>query len=113
MANYNEEQISGAQWQRCCSINITNPYKKPAHITMIEETVADVGGETYAKHAAGLSFPFDPDEVIEVLNPETGTPTGDAVSGADVYAYLYSLYIKRANERDAKALDADELPPAV
>lgn len=100
MANYKETSIIGAQWQRCRAIEINNPYKGSATITMHEEVVADLGGDTYTKPNNGMHFAFDPTEAIPLLDPTTDMPTGVTMTGMEIYAALYSLYIKRATERD-------------
>ncbi|MDD5028911.1 MAG: hypothetical protein PHH58_05310 [Rhodoferax sp.] len=110
--NYKESAITGQQWQRCNAVNISNAYKGVPHISFGEETVADVGGETYVKYAQGMSFAFDPSEVIELINPNNGEALGSSMTGAEIYTALYSLYVKRAVERDAAQAALPELPPS-
>lgn len=103
MPDYKETTVSGTQWQRCNGVVIANPYNAQPTVRLTEEIVAVVGGNTFVQSAQGLSFDFDPSEVIPLLDPQTGLATGSTTTGGDVYVALYSLYIKRATERDAAA----------
>lgn len=111
MPNYKQTPITGSQGQRCKAVDISNPYRGKPTITMHEEIVADVGGQSYIKPNNDIHFAFDPAEVIALLDPATSVPTGatttTTTTGAQVYAAIYSLYIKRAGERDAVVAQAD------
>lgn len=101
MADYKETTVSGTSWQRCNQVVINNPYGGTPSIRLGEEIVATLGGNTFIQSAPGLTFSFDPAEVIPLRNPATGDLIPDAsMTGMDVYVALYSLYIKKATERD-------------
>lgn len=56
-----------------------------------------------------LAMPFDPAASIAVINPETGEPTGDVVTQADVYAIIFSAYLAAANP-PPQPIDPEEQP---
>lgn len=100
MPDYKETNITGRQYQRCSGIFIDNPRGGAQTVSMQEEVVAIVGDKTFSKTAPGLSFAFDPDEIIELRDSETGELTGSTMTGREIYAAIYSIYIQRANARD-------------
>ena len=100
MGNYNESSVSGTKYQRCNQVIISNPYNGVPTITMQEELVATTD-IPFTKQLPGLTFGFYPSEVIPMINPITGDPIqGVSITGAEVYAAIYSYYIKKAIERD-------------
>lgn len=102
MANYNESNVAGTMYQRCKQVVINNPYAGTPMILMQEESVVLVGDEVIYKPLPGLSFAFDQNEVIPMINPVTGEAVdGATMTGGEVYAAIYSYYIKKATERDA------------
>lgn len=103
MPDYKETEVVGRQYQRCSGIFIDNPRGGTPTIRMQEELVALVGDNTFSQTAAGLAFAFDPAESIELIDPSSGQPTGQTTSGMALYVALYSLYLKKAHERDAAA----------
>lgn len=113
MPDYKEVNVEARKWQRCKTITIENPYQGQAAVHMAEEEMADIGGNLVARGVPGMSFPFNPQEIIQLRNPSTGEPSGATVSMAEVYAILWSLYIGKAIERDTPppvAPPADPLP---
>jgi len=99
MPNYKQSDVAGTQWQRCNQLWINNPYNEVPTINMCEEVVVQAGTEVFKQPTTGMSFPFDPTEVIPLLHPETGEVLGET-TGMDIYVALWSLYAKRAAERD-------------
>lgn len=102
MPDYKETAVTGKKWQRCNVVHIDNPYQAQPTVTFAEQEVAEVDGATFQTQLGQLVFPFDPVENINLRDPATGDLTGQTVTGADVYAALYSLYIQKAMERDAQ-----------
>lgn len=101
MSNYKEVAVTGTKWQRCNSVTINNPLGAIPTVSMGEQIMAVVDGDTFAQTAQGLNFAFDPGEVIALRNPATNELVGSTMTGLDVYVALYSLYIQKAQERDA------------
>ena|ERR1035437_5407273 len=107
MGNYKETVLTSTQHQRSNCIRIDNPYKGQAMVYYTEEQVVDIGTDLFLRPVEGLSFPFDPSETIPLINPQTDEPLGKDATGMEAYVILYSLYRKRALERDA----ANAVPP--
>lgn len=104
MPDYKETAVTGTQWKRCDSVTISNPYGGTPTIRLGEEDRANVGGAQFSKTAAGITFDFDPAIVIQLRDPFTGDVIpGATMTGAQMYAALYSLYIQKALERDTAA----------
>ncbi len=119
--NYQETSINGTSWTRCSHISISNPLNgfdeliqttfPPGYtrdltpkISFGEEKVVLVQENVVIKTpvpSSGLLKSFDPSATITVLDPSTGEPTGQTITHADLYVYLYSLYLQTAQERDA------------
>lgn len=103
MPDYKETAVTGTSWQRCNGVTISNPYLGQPTVLMQEEVIAAVGDNRFVQTAPGLSFDFDPAEVINLRNPQTGELVGATMTGMDLYVALYSLYIQKAHERDSAA----------
>lgn len=100
MSDYKETSVTGTSWQRCNCVHIDNPHAGQPMVTFAEEVVATLGADTFIKPATQIVFPFDPDEVINLIDPATGAPAGTMACG-QVYVALYSYYLQKAAERDA------------
>lgn len=101
MPDYKEAAVTGKKWQRCNVVHIDNPYQAQPMVTFAEQEIAEVDGATFSTQLGQIVFPFDPSVIINLRDPATGDVTGQTVTGADVYAALYSLYIQQALERDS------------
>lgn len=99
--NYKESDLSGSQWQRCNRITIDNRYEQTPQITMHEEIMTVVGGKRFQENAGAVYVTFDPNAVIELLNPETGEPLGATMTQGQIHVALWSLYMAQAAARDA------------
>ena len=104
MSNYNEQGVTGAEWQRAKRIVIVNPLGGTPEIRFDEETVLTTSaGQTIHNPHGYLNVAFDPDAVIDIYNPLTGEATGQTVTQGEVHALLYSAYLTAATARDAAA----------
>lgn len=114
MADYKETTVAGKQWQRCRYVMIDNPHQQVPQIRFKEEQVTTVGDQVFIQPVGDISFEFDPDAVIDLVNPSDGLPTGDQMTYQELYAAIWSLYISKATERDALAATAQptETPTA-
>jgi N-acetylneuraminic acid mutarotase len=101
MADYKEQNVSGNQWQRACAIHIQNTYGQTPQITIQEEQLTNINGEMFQKGAGGINITFDPSQVIVLLDPSTGLPTGGETTQGAIHTALWSLYMQEAAKRDA------------
>lgn len=100
--NYRETAVNGTQWRRAYSVLITNPLDdlNSATINFQEEDVLLLpGGEKIVRPVGSLSATFNPVGNFSILNPETGAVV-NSMTHPELYAILYSLYMKLAQERD-------------
>ncbi len=105
-ANYNESTVSGQRWTRCAVVTIVNPYNRTPTVRFDEEEIIHLGGdETMTRSGTGmLMMDFDPDEVVQLVDPTTGQDIpGSVMTMAEVYTAIYSAYLKKAKARDEAA----------
>jgi hypothetical protein len=100
--NYKETTVSGEVYHRFGYITISNPKGGTATVSCLEQQATTFNGVTQVIPIGNLDFVFDPNESVAVLDPVTNVPTGGTVSGAQVYAMIYSFIIAEAQKRDAK-----------
>ena len=106
--NYKESGVAGSEYTRCSQITIYNPLGGTPAAEFAEERVTLLAGRKIAENAECVRVPFDPAEEIALINPETGEPLGSSVTHAQLYVILFSLYLAKAQARDA----ANAEPPA-
>lgn len=112
--NYKETNLTGTSWTRCKSITITNPLandptpgpavqQPPKPIALFnEETVTQLSNNSVSKQDTGYcSTEFNPISTIPLIDTETGAPTGETITHAELYRILFSLYMQTATSRDA------------
>lgn len=102
MANYNETPVVGSTWTRCSSIYISNTYGVTRNITFGEQQLIVIENQPplVVNTNTSCATQFDATANIEILDPETGDPTGQTVTQQELYNILYSLYIATAKARD-------------
>jgi hypothetical protein len=110
--DYKASTVTGDQWQRCNRITIDNHYGQTPQITMHEELLTVVGGKTFAENAGAVYVEFNPDAVIDLLDPTTGEPLGASMTQGQIHVAMWSLYMASALARDA-ALAANPDPFAL
>lgn len=100
--NYRETTGSATSWRRASAVSITNPLNnvQNATITFTEEDVIQKGVNILTTPAGGITAQFSEVSSFNLLNPTTGAVVG-SMTPAELYAILYSLYIKVATDRDA------------
>ena len=110
--NYKQSDITGTTWTRCRTVTINNPLpgKGPVDIVtgqpvgpncvFLEETALATGTETLTFDSGGCQTVYTPSSIISLLDPATGTPTGETVTQEKLYQILYSLYLFTAIKRD-------------
>ena len=101
--NYKESQISGSTWQRCKAVTIVNPHsstgQKPVAYFQEEGAVA-FDNSVILTERGSCQLAFDPQAMVDVIDPETGQPTGQTISHADLNKLKISLYMDAAKKRD-------------
>jgi hypothetical protein len=100
--NYKESTVSGQAWQRAKVIQIWNEYGQAPRVEFIEEKVISLGDNEVIKQPTGSVGKTIEDftETIQIINPETGADTGTTMTIEQVYAAIFSLYLKLAQNRD-------------
>ena len=94
MSLIDHEQITGERFVRCRAINVMNPVNEQATITFTEEKITLASGEVIsAEIISGFVVPFNPADIIPVINPQTGAATGGSISQGEIYAILYSAWL--------------------
>lgn len=101
MPDYKETSVTGTQWQRCNCVHIDNPHNAQPMVTFAEEEVVALQGNSFTKPSTQIVFPFNPDDVVQLRNPQDGVLTGNSMTAAEIYVAIYSFYIQKAYERDA------------
>ena len=99
MTQYTEQQ-AGQPWQRFYEAKINTPLNETANITFYEEIVINSEAGTIKQPVTACTKVIIPEEQIPVLDPATGEPTGTSITNAELYKYLYSLYVQTAKARD-------------
>lgn len=106
---YRLATVSGEEYTRCYQVVIDNPLHAAPAATFFEQRVLDSGsGPALAFPAGQCALPYDPGMVIAIRDPETGLPTGQTLTAAQVYGVVYSAYLHAALERDAAGSDEQE-----
>lgn len=91
------QPIAGEAYRRCSQIIIDNPHGGVPTVTFGQETI--IGAPSGSLHVpmSPMQMAFDPAARIPVIDPETGEPTGDEITQADLYGLLYSAYFALAS----------------
>lgn len=106
----NQTPVAGESYRRCFQVVIDNPLVGNPTVMFSQETIVGTdAGSVLRIHIQPLPLAFDPTAEIAVIDPETGEPTGDVVTQADVYALIFSAYIAAANP-PPQPLDLEEQP---
>lgn len=102
MPDYKESTITGAAWQRCHEIVVSNTRNSVPRLQFFEERVIALeGGGEIRQPLGAMEVGFDPARVIALHDPATGLPTGEVSTYGAAHALLYSAYMSAATERDA------------
>jgi hypothetical protein len=103
MPNYKETLLQGTKYQRACRITIDNPLDQTPSVTFIEEEVILNSDNTRSHKIIGsLSMTFDPNEIVTIIDPITNLPTDKKYPTLIAQLIIYSMYWKKALERDNK-----------
>jgi len=102
MANYKQEALNGAKYNRFSRITIYNPLNQTAAVSVAEEQVLSLDGEIIKREVGEVSKSFDPTEMFQERDPQTGELTGKTLNAYEVYKAIYSYVITMAIQRDEK-----------
>lgn len=102
------QPLAGESYMRCYQIVIDNRLGQPPGVVYSQERViADQGGAV-SRHPVGtLRHHYEPAATIPVIDPETGEPTGEAVTQQQLMALVYSAYIAAATATTDTEEDAE------
>lgn len=110
---YKANTIAGQEYHRFSRIVIDNPKGMVPNVMCVEQSVLTLEGRPdVIRDVGNLGFAFDANESFPLVNPDTGAPTGQTMTGAEVYVAIWSLIMKKAEERDAAILAAQEAQAA-
>jgi len=98
--NYNQTQISGQSWQRAKKITIQNELNQLPFFEFEEEKIVIVDNDVISKPCGVLAFDVVDTDSFDLLNPQTGEPSGQTMTMAQLRLILTSLYLHKAQERD-------------
>lgn len=102
----NHMPIAGESYRRCNQVVIDNPLSGPPSISFGQETIIGTGsGQVAHIPLQPINMDFDANNVITIINPETGEPTGGTIAIAEVYALIYSAYIATATPAPEQAAE--------
>jgi len=106
MANYNEIDVTGTEYQRCFSAVINNVLGQTPEIIFKEEKVLNLNSGKMLMGCGYCSLSYSADATFPILDLTTDNPTGQTMTHAQLYQALYSLYVQTANARDNAAKPA-------
>lgn len=101
--NYQESQIQGSTWTRCRTVTVINPHSSTNQTPMAyfqEEKAVAFGDTVLLSDRGSCGIAFDESASVPILDPQTGQPTGQTFTHADLYKMLFSLYMDTAKKRD-------------
>lgn len=90
----NHNPVAGESYVRCHQVVIDNRHGKTPVITFHRERVIGTDTGTLARQPLSPKvMAFDPAASVPLVDPDTGTSTGQSMTHADVYAALYSAFV--------------------
>ena len=110
--NYKQDNVVGTTWTRCRAIVISNPLPgkgdkdivtgvtKGPSCSFNEEIVLSINNEVQTINSGAFSVDFNPDNIITLIDTNTGSNTGETITHAKLYQIFYSLYMENALKRD-------------
>jgi hypothetical protein len=103
MMNYQESQIQGSTWTRCRAVTVVNPHASTGQTPMAyfqEEKAIAFDNTVLLSDRGSCGVEFDAAATVTMLDPQTGQPTGQTFTHADLYRMMFSLYMDAAKKRD-------------
>lgn len=106
-ALYQPTDVVGQEYTRCYQVVIDNHRQRAPIATFFEERVLVASGGSRGQATGQVEMPYDPAAEIALIDPTTGEPTGATITGAELYAMVYSAYMHAALARDAAGAEED------
>lgn len=104
MSKYNQTNIVGESWLRAKRIVIDNPYNAPKNVKFVEEKVFQLADKVLTEQSDVLNIKIATEEEmlesIDIIDPTTNEPTGQTITYQELYAIIFSAYLKQAKLRD-------------
>lgn len=89
-----QEPVAGESYVRCPQVIIDNRLGKTPVVTFHREQVVGLdGGNVQRYPLAPRPLPFDPTASVDVIDPETGNPTGATITQGELYAMIFSIFV--------------------
>ena len=102
MPNYREVIGQASIRRRSFQVVIDNPLDNTPRVTFQEEEIITLpDGTVLHNNVTGVGEMYDPNGVIDLLDPATDLPMGQTMTQQQVFLALYSQYIALAKARDA------------
>lgn len=100
--DYKASNVDGHEYHRFSRVVVDVPLDATPQIICVEQSVLRLsnGMAPVIRDVGNLNFPFDIEACFPLLNPATGEPTGQTISGHEVYAAIWSVVMAKAKERD-------------
>ena len=99
---YQASEVTGTEYLRARLVQIHNQMGVAPHVAFVEERVTQLPGRVITQDNATLTTPYNPDAVIELINPADMQPLGATMTHGQIMVGLYSLYMALAAQRDAE-----------
>lgn len=110
MSKYQEQTVSGQEYQRCYRIVIWNPYQQAPEVLFEEEGIfkksdgSTIHNNRIAENGGVIKKTVnDLNESFNVYDPVTQQKTGEVAQLSTVYGLIWSVYMNEALKRDAEA----------
>lgn len=101
MSNYKATAVSGDSFNRCCLIEIRNPYQQTPKVTFTEERITTLGDRTLRDQPdAPMAVEYSASAQIALYDPVTLETLGSSFTMDEVYVILFSAYLHFAKLRD-------------
>lgn len=104
---YQPTDVAGQEYTRCYQVVIDNHRQRAPVATFFEERVLLMEAGSRAQASSQVELPYDPAVEIALYDPTTGEPTGQTITGGELYAMVYSAYMHAALARDAAGAEED------
>jgi hypothetical protein len=82
-------------------LEINNPRTGLPSVRFYEDRVVQLGDIDVVTPCSQLFVEADQSKMIAIIDPTTGSPTGQTMAQGAIYVLLYSAYLQHAADRDA------------
>ena len=99
---YNETAVQATEYKRYNSFMLSHPNRGSPRMHFLEEKIIYVDQDTEFSSGGSNLFVEDGVNTFPVLDPETGSATGESITLEQLRSYITSLYVFCAANRDLK-----------